>query len=140
MEDLEITPTITVPAREIKFRFARSGGPGGQNVNKVESRAELLFDIASSTAFSDAQKHRIHAALQKRMDAEGVLHIIVQDSRSQWQNREFAMMRLAELLQRALVPRKKRVATRPSRGSKEERFREKKKRGETKRSRGRIED
>jgi ribosome-associated protein len=140
VEDLAITPTITVPAREIKFRFARSGGPGGQNVNKVESRVELLFDPASSSGFSDAQKHRIHAALQKRMDAEGVLHIVVQDSRSQWQNREFAVMRLAELLKGALTPRKKRVATRPSRGSKEERFRQKKKRGETKRSRGRIED
>lgn len=140
MEDLVITPTLTVPAREIKFRFARSGGPGGQNVNKVESRVELLFDLASSGTFSDTQKHRILTALQKRLDADGVLHIVVQESRSQWQNREFALMRLAELLKSALTPRKRRVATRPSHGSKEERFREKKKRGEVKKSRGRIED
>jgi ribosome-associated protein len=140
VEDLVISPTLIVPGREIKFRFARSGGPGGQNVNKVESRVELLFDLNASVAFSDSQKHRIHAALQKRLDAEGILHIVVQESRSQWQNREFAVMRLAELLKAALTPRKKRVATRPSRGSKEERFREKKKRGETKRSRGQIED
>jgi len=140
VEDLVITPTLTVPAREIKFRFARSGGPGGQNVNKVESRVELLFNLAASIAFSDTQKHRIHTALQKRLDADGILHIVVQESRSQWQNREFALTRLAELLKSALTPRKRRVATRPSRGSKEERFRVKKKRGEVKRSRGRIED
>jgi ribosome-associated protein len=140
VDDLEVRAGVVIPGREIRFRFARSGGPGGQNVNKVESRVELLFDVATSVAFSDAQRHRIRSALANRLDADGVLQIAVQESRSQWQNREIALQRLAEMLSTALTPRKKRVATKPSRGSKEERFRAKKKRGEIKRNRGRVSD
>ncbi len=138
MEDLEVTGGIVIPAHELRFRFARSAGPGGQNVNKVESRAELLFDIAASSAFTDTQRQRILSALRSKVDKDGILHVVAQDSRSQWQNREFALARLADALRVALTPKKKRVPTRPSRGSKEDRFRTKKKRGEIKRSRGRV--
>ncbi len=140
MDGLEISEGVVIPAREIRFRFARSGGPGGQNVNKVESRVELLFDLAASSAFSDAQRHRLRSALRTKLDDDGVLQIVVQESRSQWQNRETALARLAETIRVALIPRKRRVATKPSRGSKEERVRSKKKRGEIKRNRGRISD
>lgn len=138
MEDLEVTGGIVIPTHELRFRFARSAGPGGQNVNKVESRAELLFDIAASSAFTDTQRQRILSALRSKVDKDGILHVVAQDSRSQWQNREFALARLADALRVALTPKKKRVPTRPSRGSKEDRFRTKKKRGEIKRSRGRV--
>ncbi|MBK7257572.1 MAG: aminoacyl-tRNA hydrolase [Ignavibacteriae bacterium] len=140
MDGLEVSEGVVIPAREIRFRFARSGGPGGQNVNKVESRVELLFDLAASSAFSDAQRHRLRSALRTKLDDDGVLQIVVQESRSQWQNRETALARLAETIRVALIPRKRRVATKPSRGSKEERVRSKKKRGEIKRNRGRISD
>lgn len=140
MDGLEISAGVVIPAREIRFRFARSGGPGGQNVNKVESRVELLFDLAASSAFSDAQRHRLQSVLRTKLDDDGVLQIVVQESRSQWQNRETALARLADMIRVALIPRKRRVATKPSRGSKEERVRSKKKRGEIKRNRGRISD
>lgn len=140
MDGLEISAGVVIPAREIRFRFARSGGPGGQNVNKVESRVELLFDLAASSAFSDAQRHRLESVLRTKLDDDGVLQIVVQESRSQWQNRETALARLADMIRVALIPRKRRVATKPSRGSKEERVRSKKKRGEIKRNRGRISD
>lgn len=135
-----MTSSIAIPLRDVRFRFARGGGPGGQNVNKVETRVELLFDLAGSTVFSDAQKQRLLRVLASRLDEDGILHVMAGESRSQWQNRERALGRLAALLREALTPRKKRVATRPSRGSKEERFREKKQRGATKRLRGRVDE
>ena len=140
MDGVEITTGVTIPMREIRFRFARSGGPGGQNVNKVESRVELLFDVATSSAFTGTQRQRLLSALRNKLDDEGVLQLVVQESRSQWQNRELALARLAETIRIGLIPRKKRVATKPSRGSREERFRTKKKRGEVKRNRGKIDD
>lgn len=139
MSDLIVNSTVRIPSAEIRFRFARSGGPGGQNVNKVESRAELLFDVRRSVSFSETQRHRVLAALRHRLDTDGVLHVVVQDSRSQWQNRERAVQRLGELLRAALTPRKKRVPTRRSAGSNEERITEKRKRGERKRDRKRFE-
>ncbi len=140
MDSVEITAGVTIPMREVRFRFARSGGPGGQNVNKVESRVELLFDVSASSAFTVTQRQRLLSALRNKLDDDGVLQIVVQESRSQWQNREIALSRLAETIRIALIPRKKRVATKPSRGSKEERFRAKRKRGEVKRNRGKITD
>lgn len=135
MIDLFVNKTVTIPSGEIRFRFTRSGGPGGQNVNKVESSVELLFDVRQSAAFSQIQRDHLLTTLKKRLDADGVLRITVQDSRSQWKNRETALTRLADLLRRALVPRKKRIPTRIPRGAREERITEKRRRGERKRDR-----
>jgi ribosome-associated protein len=135
---LDITPTLRIPLRELKFLFSRSGGPGGQNVNKVATRVELLFDVNASTALDEGQKHMLRSALRSRIDHEGILRIPVQESRSQWQNRQMAQQRFAELLRRALRPARKRVASRPTAGSREARFRAKKKKGAIKRFRGRV--
>ncbi|MCC6398751.1 MAG: aminoacyl-tRNA hydrolase [Bacteroidetes bacterium] len=138
MSDLIVNNAVRIPSAEIRFRFARSGGPGGQNVNKVESRAELLFDVRHSASFTETQRHRVLTALRTRLDADGVLHVVVQDSRSQWQNRERAVQRLGELLRAALTPRKRRVPTKRSAGSNEERITAKRRRGERKRDRRRF--
>lgn len=135
---IDIMPGLSIPAREIKFLFTRSGGPGGQNVNKVATRVELLYDLDSSAALDGDQKARVRAALGGRIGPDGVLRIQAQESRSQWQNRLHAVGRLAALLRSALRPRKKRVASRPTAGSREERFRTKKKKGAIKRFRGRV--
>lgn len=135
MTDLFVNKMVSIPASEIRFRFTRSGGPGGQNVNKVESSVELLFDVRQSVAFSPAQRDHLLTVLKKRLDADGVLRITVQESRSQWKNRETALTRLADMLRRALVPRKKRVPTRIPRGAHEDRITEKRRRGERLRNR-----
>ena len=141
MEEADLIPineALSLPMAELQFRFTTGGGPGGQHVNKTATRVTLLFDVAGSPSLDEATRARLLDRLATRLDRRGVLHIDVQESRSQWQNRELALARLAETIRIALIPRKKRVATKPSRGSKEERYRVKKKRGEVKRNRGRI--
>ena len=135
---IEVTPALHIPARELKFLFSRSGGPGGQNVNKVATRVELLFDVNRSAALNAEQKSAILIAMKSRVDSDGILHIPVQESRSQWQNRQLAQERFVELLRRALRPSKKRKGSRPTAGSREERFRAKKRRGTIKQHRGRV--
>ena len=136
--DIDIMPGLRIPPGEVKFLFTRSGGPGGQNVNKVSTRVELLYDLSSSSALTDRQKAQVRAALRSRIGFDGVLRIQAQESRSQWQNRLHATEKLAALLRLALRPRKKRVSSRPTAGSREDRFRTKKKKGAIKRSRGRV--
>ncbi len=130
-----INDSLGIPKSELRFRFARSGGPGGQNVNKVETRVELLFDVTNSPSLRDDQRQTIIAHLKSRVDTEGILHVIAQASRSQWKNREDAVERFADLLRSALKPRKKRVATKTTRAAKEKRLESKKRRGEVKRMR-----
>ncbi len=134
-QDLVIRSGLTISGGELRYRFSRSSGPGGQNVNKVESRVEVAFDVASSPSLTDRQRGQIQRALASRIDLDGVLRLVVQDSRSQWANREAAREKLAGLLRAALTPRKRRIATGPSRGSKERRFRAKKARATVKKNR-----
>ena len=106
-----ITPLLSIAEDELSFTTSRSGGPGGQNVNKVNSRITLLFDVAASPSLSPDQKRRISARLASRINREGVLRVIAQRHRSQAANRDEAVERLAELLAAALHRPKRRIRT-----------------------------
>lgn len=127
-----ITNSLAIPADELRFRFSRSGGPGGQHVNRSATQVELTFDVAHSPSLSEAQRERIQSALATRIDREGVLHLSASSSRSQLQNRELVVHRFQTLLRRALhVPRRRRP-TRPSAAERERRLAGKRRRAETK--------
>ncbi|ODS63604.1 MAG: peptidyl-tRNA hydrolase [Arenimonas sp. SCN 70-307] len=132
---LEITPTLSIPDGELVERFVRSGGPGGQNVNKVSTAVELRFDIANSPSLPAEVKARLLARRDRRITAEGVLVLSAQRFRTQDRNREDARARLAALVAAATVAPKKRVATRPTRGSTERRLGAKRERASVKRQR-----
>src|SRR3990172_7598990 len=110
---------------EIQFRTSRSGGPGGQNVNKLETRVELLFDITHSPSLSEGQRERLFSSLKSNVDAHGVLSVVSQKSRSQWKNKQDAIEKFVRLIQLALRIQKKRVKTSPTLVSKEKRIQEK---------------
>ena len=129
---IRITEHLTIPLSELAFQTSRSGGPGGQNVNKLETRVELLFDVAHSRSLTDEQRTTLTANLRSKLDADGVLRVVSQESRSQWQNKQFAIDKLVHLLRAALKPRKKRVKTKPSRAAKEKRLKSKKHKSEKK--------
>jgi len=135
---IQITPDLLIPMREIQFRFTRSGGPGGQNVNKVSTRVDLLFDIVSSESVNEEQRGTILSTLRTRIDSGGVLRLTVQESRSQMRNRELALERFASLLREALRTRKGRKKTKPTKTSRHKRIASKARRGATKKLRGRV--
>lgn len=120
---------------EISFRTARSGGKGGQNVNKVETMVEGYFDIAGSALLTPEQKALLQQALANRINAEGLLQVRSQEARTQLGNKELVVKKMHELLRKALTPRKKRVATRPSKAAKEKRLQFKKRLSEKKQQR-----
>jgi len=126
---------LTIPASELSFRFSRSGGPGGQNVNKVSSRVVLEFDVRGSSSLTDAQRRRLLHRIVSRLDSNGILRIQVDDSRSQWQNRQTAVRRLAEVLLEGLKVQKRRIPTGRTASANSRRLEAKKRRGETKRKR-----
>jgi ribosome-associated protein len=133
--DLEVTPSLVIPAAELRERFSRSSGPGGQGVNTADSRVELSFDVAGSAVLSDAQRARITERLAHRL-TDGVLTVAASEHRNQLANRRAARLRLAALLRSALrPPAPARRPTRPSRGSVERRLAAKRRRSETKRNR-----
>ncbi|HEY5615274.1 MAG TPA: alternative ribosome rescue aminoacyl-tRNA hydrolase ArfB [Bacteroidota bacterium] len=132
---LKISETLHIPLSELEFRSSRSGGPGGQNVNKLETRIELLFDVARSPSLTDEQRNVLKSNLRSKLDTDGVLRVVSQESRSQWQNKRLAVEKFVLLLRKALKPQRKRVATKPSRSAKEKRLKLKKIRGERKKLR-----
>lgn len=137
--ELVITSACSLRRAELSFRTSRSGGPGGQHVNKVETRVELLFDVQRSPSLSGDQRKRILEKLPGRIDAGGVLHVVASASRSQWENKERAIEIFVALLRDALKIRRVRKKTRPSASSRERRLLQKKRRQEAKRLRKRPE-
>jgi len=129
---LHITSSVQIPLSELLFRTSRSSGPGGQNVNKLETRVELVFDVAGSPSLTDDQKNILFTHLASRIDARGILHISSQKSRSQWENKQLVIEKLVSLLHGALKVRRKRVKTSPTHSSKERRVQSKKKHGQKK--------
>jgi ribosome-associated protein len=132
---IEIVPGVVLDEAELTFEVARSSGPGGQNVNKVNTRVSVLFDIEQSRALDDAQRERIRNKLGSRLTTEGVLRVTSQVERSQLANKERAIARLVELLRAALTVQRARHATRPTRASREKRLDEKKHKAKLKRER-----
>jgi len=135
---LEVTPHVVIPDTDLSFAFVRASGPGGQNVNKVSSAVQLRFDMAGSTALSDAVKGRLRALAGRRVTDDGAILIIARNQRSQDHNRREALERLTELIQRALVIPKARKATKPTRASRERRLEGKSHQQRTKQQRKKV--
>jgi ribosome-associated protein len=133
-EDLRVSDRVTIPATELDWRFSRSSGPGGQGVNTTDSRVELSWNLATTTALPPPLKERALRRLAGRL-TDGVITIAASEFRAQLRNREAAAARLAALVARAIVPPRPRRPTRPSKGSVERRTAEKKHRGRIKRDR-----
>jgi ribosome-associated protein len=135
--DLWVTATLLIPAAELQWRFSRSAGPGGQNVNKVETAVELGFDLEGTSAIGPFQKQRLLERLGSRCVA-GCLRVAVCEHRSQYQNRQLALARLGDLLREGLKPPPKlRKPTKPTRGSVKRRVDAKKQRSQVKQDRQR---
>lgn len=122
--------------KEVEFRTSRSSGPGGQHVNKTESRVELLWSPVKSDCLNEAQKMMVAARLGNRITQEGIFILVSEKYRSQYRNRAEVTERFLHLVTASLVPAKKRRPTRPTRSSMEKRIQNKKFRGEIKKSRG----
>ena len=133
--NLKINTELEIPANEIHWRFSRSTGAGGQNVNKTDTRVEIVFNVSESKVLSSYQKHKI--LIQKDFKlTNGCICIVVQDKRSQYQNRQLALSRLVSTFHELLKPPpKRRRETLPTRSSQRKRLELKKKRGELKRNR-----
>ena len=126
---------VSIPRSELSFRATRAGGPGGQHVNKTSTRVELLWNLERSRALSDDARARLRDKLASRLDGDGFVRVVASAFRSQARNREDAEVKLAALLRKALVVPKPRRATRPTKGSVEQRLRAKQRHAQRKRDR-----
>ena len=131
---IRVTRSVLLPLAEIELRFSRSSGPGGQHANTAETRVEAILDVEASSALTETQKRRVVAK------AGPTLRAVAQDERSQLRNRELAVERLVEQLREALKVQRRRVATKPTKASRERRLEAKKRRSTTKRLRRRPPD
>ena len=132
--DLWLRDGRMIPKDCFHLSFSRSGGAGGQHVNKTETKVDLRLDLAAAEAtLGPVDVQRIRTALASRLDAEGMVHVVCSEHRSQFQNYEAAMQRMANLIATALVRQKRRYATKPTRGSQRRRVDEKRHRGDIKR-------
>ncbi len=133
--DLKVTKTLVIPSKEIKWRFSRSSGPGGQNVNKIESRVEIIFNLEDSKVLNDYQKEILKRNLKTKL-VNNSLCLAVQKHRNQLLNRQLALMKFSSILKNALNKQfKLRKSTQPTKASQKKRVEVKKKRGELKKSR-----
>ena len=132
---IHVLPGVNIPAGELRFAASRSGGPGGQNVNKVSSRVTLMFDLQASSTLSDEHKRKIREKLGGRISKDGVLRVVSQRTRSQELNRSDTIERFSDLIRRALTPRRLRVKTRIPAAARDRRIDAKKKRASVKQSR-----
>ena len=132
---LPVNDDLSLPESELTYRTSRSSGPGGQNVNKVETRVTVLFDVNASPSLGDEDKNLIHSRLPTRIDKQGILRVVSQKHRTQGANRETARERLAELLADALERRPPRKRTRKPAASDRRRLEEKRRRSALKRLR-----
>jgi len=133
---LDISEQVAIPDEELEWKFIRSSGPGGQNVNKVASAVQLRFLLPRNTSISAPAKHRLRRMAGQRLVDDGTILISARDERSQGENRRAALERLADLVRAALIEPKIRKKTRPTRASKERRIESKKRRSSIKRERG----
>ncbi|MDH4202846.1 MAG: alternative ribosome rescue aminoacyl-tRNA hydrolase ArfB [Phycisphaerae bacterium] len=135
MEDLYINPRITIPSDCFTVSYSRSSGPGGQHVNKLNTRVSVFLDIRHCPCFSERQKQTLAVALKGRIDKQGVLQVSSQQSRSQAANRNAALQRMAELIGQALKPKRTRKKTHVPKRAVEKRLSDKKSRSNIKRLR-----
>lgn len=135
---LAINDQVAIPLSELSFRYARSSGPGGQHVQRTETKVELLFDLAGSPSLNAEQRKLAMSRLGGRLDQNGVLHLSSQTGRSQLDNRADVMERFRRLLAAALQPVKVRRPTRPSASARQQRLTGKQRRSQAKRLRGRV--
>ena len=135
--DLRITDTVTIPMAELQFHFSRSGGPGGQHVNRTATQVELTFDVQRSASLDVSQRARILNKLKSAIDSRGILHLTCQATRSQSRNRAEVVERFQRLLRQALHVPKPRRPTRPGRAAAERRLQAKRRAGLLKQERRR---
>lgn len=136
---VRVNDDLFIPKSELTYRATRAGGPGGQHVNTSSTRVELVWDVAGSPTLTETQRQRILSRLSNRISQDGLLQLSDAGTRSQHRNREAVTERLAELVAEALVVRKPRKKTRPSRAARERTRAAKKRRSELKRLRGSVE-